>query len=278
MYAHELTKAKGKLNLERLSTLAPDGLEKDQTEEKREKLDRDLFELQDLMWGAKTHSVLVVLQGRDTAGKDGTIKGVVGALNPRGVNVLSFGVPTEEERQHDFLWRIHRHAPRLGEFAIFNRSHYEDVLVVRVHDLAPKKIWSERYDYINSFEDSLAAQGCIVLKFFLHISKGEQKKRLLEREDDATKAWKLNPSDWRERAHWGAFTNAYEDALTRCVSKQAPWYIVPADQKWYRNLCVSEAIVKAMRPYRDQWLNTLAERGKIGRSQLKAYKAKHSLS
>ena len=160
------------------------------------------------MWGAKVNSVLVVLQGRDTAGKDGTIKHVVGCLNPRGVNVASFGVPTAEERQHDFLWRVHRHAPRLGEFSIFNRSHYEDVLVVRVHGLAPKALWKARYEHIADFEQLLAEHGTIVLKYFLHIDPKEQKERLLERERDPNAAWKLNPNDWKEREYWDDYTAA----------------------------------------------------------------------
>lgn len=277
MYAIELTKPKAKLSLDKISTLSPEDVDKEETASKRDKLDEELLDLQELMWGAKTHSLLIVLQGRDTAGKDGTIKGVVGALNPRGVNVVSYGVPTDEEKQHDFLWRVHKHAPRKGEVSIFNRSHYEDVLVVRVHDLAPKQLWQRRYSHINSFENLLAEQNCIVLKFFLHISEEEQKRRLIEREKDPTKAWKLNPGDWREREYWKQFTKAYEDVLTKCASKHAPWYIVPADQKWYRNHCVAEALVKSLRPHRDAWLETLADKGKIGRSALKAYKDEHQL-
>src|SRR5688572_29592211 len=165
-----------------------------------------MFELQDAMWGAKVNSVLVVLQGRDTAGKDGAIKHVAGFLNPRGVNVVSFGAPTAEEREHDFLWRVHRHAPRLGEFAIFNRSHYEDVLVVRVRGLAPNSVWQERYGHIADFEEMLAEHGTIVLKYFLHISRKEQKERLLEREEAPETAWKLNPNDWVERDYWDDYT------------------------------------------------------------------------
>jgi PPK2 family polyphosphate:nucleotide phosphotransferase len=214
----------------------------------------------------------VVLQGMDAAGKDGAIKHVVGALNPRGVHVVSFGVPTPEEREHDFLWRVHRHAPRLGEFSIFNRSHYEDVLVARVHDLVPKAVWKERFDHINGFEELLAEHGTILLKFFLHISKKEQEKRLLEREKDPSTAWKLNVNDWKERERWGEYTDAYEDAMERCSTRFAPWYVVPADAKWYRNLVIAEAIVEAMRPHEKAWIEKLDADGAEGRRELAEYR------
>src|SRR3954469_7022865 len=187
-----------KVRLDDISAEPPKGASKEGARERLAALGEEMFDLQDAMWGAKINGVMVVLQGRDSAGKDGAIKNVAGFLNPRGVNVVSFGVPTLEERQHDFLWRVHRHAPRLGEFAIFNRSHYEDVLAVRVHDLAPKSLWKERYDHIRDFERLLADHNTLVLKFFLHITKDEQKGRLLEREKDPASAWKLNPNDWKE--------------------------------------------------------------------------------
>src|SRR3954449_9543728 len=191
-----------RVRLASISTRPPAKISKGKAKERFESLNDELFELQDLLWGAKTHSLLVVLQGRDAAGKDGTIKHVAGALNPRGVHVTSFGVPSAEERAHDFLWRVHRHTPRLGEVAIFNRSHYEDVLVARVRGLVPKKLWKQRYRHIAGFEELLAEHGTIVLKYFLHISKKEQKKRLLEREDSPQTAWKLNVNDWMERECW----------------------------------------------------------------------------
>jgi PPK2 family polyphosphate:nucleotide phosphotransferase len=261
-----------KLDLERLPTAAPKQITRDQVAAARVKLDAELFELQELMWGARTHSVLVVLQGRDAAGKDGTIKEVVGALNPRGVRVVSFGVPSQEEQQHDFLWRVHQHAPRFGEVAIFNRSHYEDVLVARVHRLVAPSVWRQRYEHIRAFEALLSDSGCILLKVFLHISKREQKERLLEREHDVSKAWKIDPTDWAERARWSQYTRAYEDALSQCASRSAPWLVVPGDHKWYRNLCVSQALVAALRPYRSGWLRTLKEKGAAGRRALEAYK------
>jgi PPK2 family polyphosphate:nucleotide phosphotransferase len=230
------------------------------------------------MWGAKGNSVLVVLQGRDSAGKDGAIKHVAGFLNPRGVHVASFGVPTEEERQHDFLWRVHRHAPRLGEFAIFNRSHYEDVLVTRVRGLVPKKLWRERYGHIADFEELLAEHGTIVLKYFLHITKAEQKKRLLERERSPETAWKLNPNDWIDRDYWDDYTEAYEDAISKTAAPHAPWIVVPANAKWYRNLLVAETVVEALRGQRSGWKKTLDKMGRQRRAELAAYRAERAKS
>jgi PPK2 family polyphosphate:nucleotide phosphotransferase len=261
-----------RVRLDEISSKPPKGLTRARAEERLAELGRELFDLQDRLWGAKTRSVLVVLQGRDSAGKDGAIKNVVGFLNPRGVNVVSYGVPTTEEREHDFLWRVHRHAPRLGEFAIFNRSHYEDVLVVRVHDLAPKSLWKERYGHIADFEELLREHGCIVLKFFLHISKKEQEERLLEREQKPETAWKLNPNDWRERDSWDEYTEAYEDAISKTASEHAPWIVVPADAKWYRNLVVAEAIVEALRPYKKEWKSKLDAMGAAGKAELERYR------
>jgi PPK2 family polyphosphate:nucleotide phosphotransferase len=235
-----------------------------------------MFELQDAMWGAKINGVMVVLQGRDSAGKDGAIKNVAGFLNPRGVNVVSFGVPTLEERQHDFLWRVHRHAPRLGEFAIFNRSHYEDVLVVRVHGLAPKSVWKERYGHIADFEELLAEHGTIVLKYFLHITKKEQKQRLLEREASPATAWKLNPNDWKERDCWDDYTEAYEDAISKTAAPHAPWTVVPANAKWYRDLIVAQSVVEALREHRKGWKKALDSLGQAGRAGLAAYRAQRA--
>ncbi|NJD88519.1 MAG: polyphosphate kinase 2 family protein, partial [Betaproteobacteria bacterium] len=187
--------------------------------------------------------------------------------------VTPFGVPTPEERAHDFLWRIHRHAPRLGQFSIFNRSHYEDVLVVRVHGLAPKSVWKERYGHIRDFEELLAEHGTVVLKYFLHITKEEQEQRLLEREESPETAWKLNPNDWKERDHWDEYTRAYEDAISRTAAKHAPWTVVPANAKWYRNLVVAESIVDALKGRRKGWEKTLEAMGKAGREELAAYRA-----
>jgi PPK2 family polyphosphate:nucleotide phosphotransferase len=264
-----------KVRLDDISAEPPKGVTREQAEARFTSLGEELFELQDMMWGAKLHALLIVLQGRDAAGKDGTIKHVVGSLNPRGVNVVSFGVPTSEERQHDFLWRVHRHAPGLGEVAIFNRSHYEDVLVVRVHELAPKKLWKERYGHIADFEEVLVEHNTIVLKYFLHITKKEQKERLLQREKAPQSAWKVNVNDWIEREHWDAYTEAYEDAISKTAVKHAPWTVVPANAKWYRNLVVAESVAAALRPYRDEWLERLKEIGKEARAALRrGYRAR----
>ena len=267
-----------RVRLDQLPAEPPKGMTREKAEKRFASLGEELFELQDTMFGAKVHSVLVVLQGRDGAGKDGSIKHVVGCLNPRGVSVTSFGVPTTEERQHDFLWRIHRHAPRLGEFSIFNRSHYEDVLVVRVHDLAPKKLWQARFDHIRDFEKLIAEHGTLVLKYFLHITKQEQKKRLLEREEEAATAWKLNPNDWKERDCWDEYTRAYEDAISKTAARHAPWIVVPANSKWYRNLVIGESIVAALRDHRKDWVKKLDEMGKAAKAGLAAYRAQRARS
>jgi len=261
-----------KVKLAEISTQPPNRLSREDAQGELATLGDERFGLQDLLWGARTHSVLVVLQGRDTAGKDGAIKHVVGFLNPRGVHVTSFGAPTQEEREHDFLWRVHRNTPRFGEFGIFNRSHYEDVLVVRVHNLAPKEIWGERYGHIRDFEELLVEHRTIVLKFFLHISKDEQKKRLLEREQDPRTAWKLTANDWEERERWDDYTEAYEDAISRTSTKRAPWRVVPADSKWYRNLVIARAIVEELRPYRKAWQEKLDRVGVEKKAELEAYR------
>ena len=261
-----------RVRLDEISAEPPKAVTREKAGERLASLGEEMFELQDSMFGARVSSVLVVLQGRDGAGKDGAIKNVVGFLNPRGVNVVSFGVPTEEERQHDFLWRVHRHAPRKGEFAIFNRSHYEDVLVVRVHDLAPRRLWKARYGHIVDFEELLAEHGTIVLKYFLHITKKEQEKRLLEREAQPRTAWKLNPTDWKERDHWDEYTEAYEDAISKTAASHAPWTVVPANAKWYRNLVIAESICEALRAHRKDWKRKLDEMGKAGRAELARYR------
>ncbi|WPB79118.1 polyphosphate kinase 2 family protein [Archangium violaceum] len=261
-----------KVKLEGISAEPPKKTDRDAAKRELEELGEELFDLQDLLWGAKMNSVLIVLQGRDTAGKDGTIKHVAGFLNPRGVSVTSFGVPSEEEREHDFLWRIHRHTPRKGELAIFNRSHYEDVLVVRVHGLVPESLWKERYGHIRDFEEMLAEHGTIILKYFLHISQEEQEQRLRDREKEPRKAWKINAGDWEDREHWDDYTQAYEEALSRTSTKKAPWTIVPADSKWYRNLVVARSLVETLRPYREAWQQRLDEVGVRKKAELEAWR------
>ena len=270
LYSDKIERPGQRVRLDKTSTLPPRGLARDKAEGRFARLGQELFSLQELMFAAGTHSLLVVLQGRDCAGKDGTIKRVAGWLNPRGVRVASFGVPTDEELNHDFLWRVHPHAPGRGQVAIFNRSHYEDVLVVRVHDLAPAQVWRPRFDQINHWEQLLASHGTVVVKFLLHISMAEQEERLLDREREATKAWKLNAKDWTERAFWDAYTKVYEDALRRCSGKQAPWHVVPADKKWFRNLAVAQALCRALRPHRRGWIKRLERMGQQGRAELEA--------
>jgi len=215
----------------------------------RAKLERDsgrLAKLQDVLYAERRHAVLIVLQGMDTSGKDGTVKHVMSGVNPSGCEVVPFKVPTEEEAAHDYLWRAHRAAPKRGHITIFNRSHYEDVLVPRVHRTAPRKELRRRYDQINDFERMLAENGTLVLKFFLHISKGEQRRRLRARLDDPAKFWKFSLGDLKERALWDRYVTAYEKLLTRCSTRHAPWYVIPADYKWHRNLAVASVLVDAL--------------------------------
>ena len=202
--------------------------------------------LQELLYAEGKHKVLIVLQGMDTAGKDGTIRHVFEGVNPQGVRVASFKVPTPVELAHDYLWRIHQETPGSGQIVIFNRSHYEDVLVVRVHNLVPPEVWGRRYEQINAFEKQLVEEGATILKFFLHISKGEQKKRLQERLDIPEKRWKFSKGDLAERKRWGEYMAAYETLLTKTSTSHAPWYIVPANRKWYRNLVISHVIIEAL--------------------------------
>ena len=205
-----------------------------------------LDELQYVMFAEHQRALLVVLQGMDGSGKDGTIRHVMTGLNPQGCRVTAFKTPSADEADRDFLWRVHREVPRRGDIAIFNRSHYEDVLIARVRKLVPQEVWSRRYDRINQFEELLCESGVNVVKFFLHISKEEQKERFEERLRDPTKQWKLSAADFAERKLWNKYEAAYEDALTRCSSPTAPWYIVPADKKWFRNLAISHLLVETL--------------------------------
>lgn len=205
-----------------------------------------MAELQNVLYAEGKHALLIVLQAMDAGGKDGTIRNIMSGVNPQGVRVTSFKKPTEEELAHDFLWRIHKAAPPRGMIGIFNRSHYEDVLIVRVHKLAPKKVWQARYGHINNFESLLTDSGVTILKFYLHISKEEQKERFEARLEQPHKRWKFNPADLNERALWDDYMQAFEDAFNRCSSEAAPWYIVPANKKWYRNLVIAETIVNTL--------------------------------
>lgn len=207
---------------------------------------KKLRNLQDVLYAQAKHSLLIVLQAMDGGGKDGTIKHVFSGVNPQGCGVTSFKVPTSVEAAHDFLWRCHTPAPAKGMIGIYNRSHYESVLVERVKDLVPEKLWSKRYDHINNFERMLSDEGTVILKFFLNISYDEQKRRMIKRLSDPTKNWKFSPADLKERARWDDYMEAYQDALRRCSTEWAPWYAVPADHKWFRNWVVSDTIVRAL--------------------------------
>jgi PPK2 family polyphosphate:nucleotide phosphotransferase len=232
---------------------------KEKAEKDLEELRDELRKLQQLLFAEHKHRVLIVLQGMDTCGKDSTIRMVFQYVNPQGVRVAQFGVPTQAELDHDFLWRIHHHTPSRGEITIFNRSHYEDVLTVRVHNTVPKKVWEKRYAHINAFERLLADEGTTVLKFFLHISKEEQRERLQERLQDPTKQWKFKENDLKERKLWHNYMKAYSDVMAETSTPWAPWYIVPANTKWYRNRIIAGVIVDALKKlkmnYPEQKLN-----------------------
>jgi PPK2 family polyphosphate:nucleotide phosphotransferase len=207
----------------------------------------ELASFQEVLYAQHKHKILVVLQGMDTSGKDGTIRNVFEGVNPQGMQVASFKVPTPGELDHDYLWRIHKRTPGKGEIVIFNRSHYEDVLVVRVHELVSTKVWKKRYEQINQFERLLSDEGTTILKFYLHISKEEQKQRLQARLDDPTKQWKFRLDDIEERQRWSDYQRAYEDVLSRTSTDWAPWYIIPSDQKWYRNLVIGTILVEKIK-------------------------------
>lgn len=237
-------------------------------------LSAELANLQELCYAAAHHAVLIVLQGTDTSGKDGTVSNVMASVDPIGSQVTSFKRPTEIELAHDFLWRIHAHTPARGVFGIFNRSHYEDVLVPRVHALVPEAVWRARYDHINAFERLLVDSNTIVVKFYLHISKEEQAARLAAREAELAKRWKLDAGDYAERLHWDAYQEAYAELLARCGTAYAPWHVVPADRKWFRNLAVARTLVETLRPYRDDWERELHARGERAYQDLVVWRAR----
>jgi PPK2 family polyphosphate:nucleotide phosphotransferase len=212
-----------------------------------DQLNDELEVLQELFYAEQKHRLLIVLQGMDTSGKDGVIRHVFDGVNPQGVRVASFKVPTAEELSHDYLWRVHKQTPGKGEIVIFNRSHYEDVLVVRVHSLVGEDVWKKRYDQINAFERLLAEEGTTILKFYLHIDKKEQKERLQARLDEPDKNWKFNVGDLEERKLWPDYQKAYEDVLSKTSTDYAPWYIIPSNRKWYRNLLIGQIIVETLK-------------------------------
>jgi PPK2 family polyphosphate:nucleotide phosphotransferase len=220
--------------------------DKDAAKARLKELRKEIGSLQELLFAEHKHKLLVVLQGLDTSGKDGTIRHVFRGVNPQGVLVANFKVPSQEELDHDYLWRVHKKVPGKGELVIFNRSHYEDVLVVRVHELAPQELWSRRYDQINDFERMLTEEGTTIVKFYLHIDKDEQRERLQARLDDSEKLWKFNPGDLKERKYWDDYIKAYEDVLNKTSTDWAPWYTIPANRKWYRNLVVAAVLVQTL--------------------------------
>jgi PPK2 family polyphosphate:nucleotide phosphotransferase len=222
------------------------GFKKSDAEDHLAKNLERLAVLQYLLYAESRRSLLVVLQGIDAGGKDGTVRHVMSGLNPQGVVVTSFKVPEGAEKRHDYLWRVHQAVPEYGKIGIFNRSHYEDVLVVRVHDLVPKSVWSQRYDQINDFERMLSSNGVHIVKFLLYIDKEEQARRFRERLDDKTKNWKFSPADLKEREYWDQYVAAYQDMLRKCSTSHAPWFVIPANKKWFRDLAVSGILVHTL--------------------------------
>jgi PPK2 family polyphosphate:nucleotide phosphotransferase len=238
-----------KVHLPKWPTSTTDGFAggKEEGAEALKALNVQLADLQQMLYADGRHKVLVVLQGMDTSGKDGTIKHVFHTVNPLGVKVANFKKPNEVELAHDYLWRVHDNTPRNGHIAIFNRSHYEDVLVVRVHELVAEDVWRRRYRHIREWERMLADEGTAIVKFFLHISRDELRDRLLERLENPAKHWKFEHGDLEERKLWDEYTAAYEEAISETSTDRAPWYVVPADRKWYRNLVISEVLIETLR-------------------------------
>jgi PPK2 family polyphosphate:nucleotide phosphotransferase len=275
----ELTDSTGKrVMLKDIDPSATNGMSQEEVEKRLPAMQERLGELHNLLYGAAHQGLLIVLQGLDTAGKDGSVKHLMQGLNPVGCDIASFKQPSAAELAHDFLWRIHKRTPAVGWVTIFNRSHYEDVLVVRVHELVAKSVWEQRYAQINDFERRLTETGTIIVKFYLHISKKEQRARLLEREREPAKAWKLSVSDWKERERWKAYREAYEDAISRCGTKDAPWMIVPADKKWYRNYVLTKTLIERLESYGKAWTVELAERGEQALEEIRAFHASEKQS
>ncbi len=270
-YSH-LVKPNSKVKLEEIDPGYHDGLSEEDALTKLDKLGKKMGDLQELLYASKQNSLLIVLQGRDTSGKDGSIRRMLHYCNVQSTRVVAFKVPTPIEQAHDFLWRIHRETPAKGDITLFNRSHYEDVLAARVHKLVPKKIWKARYEAINVFEDLLTSSNTIVLKFYLHISKDEQEKRLRAREENPDKWFKLSLSDWQERELWDRYTEAFEDALSLCSAKCAPWHVIPANHKWFRDLAITQVVVDTLEPYAQGWHASLIEEGKQVMAAIEAYR------
>src|SRR5579871_5575476 len=258
-----LVRPGSRIKLAELDAGETHGVAKDAGERQLKKnLDR-LSVLQYLLYAEARRSLLVVLQGIDAGGKDGTIRHVMSGLNPQGVRVTAFKVPEGAEKRHDYLWRVHNAVPEYGQIGIFNRSHYEDVLVVRVHGLVPKSVWSKRYRQINEFERMLTENGVHIVKFMLYISKEEQAERFRLRIEDRKKNWKFSSADVKEREYWDAYIDAYEDMLKKCSTEDAPWYVIPANKKWFRNLAVSQILVETLESMKLQFPKQTADLSKI---------------
>ncbi len=248
-----LVKADNKTKLKEIDTRAKSVDTKEEGEALVELLRVRVREWQERLYSENQQSLLLVFQAMDTGGKDGAIKDLLTGVNPAGVSVTSFKAPNEEELAHDFLWRVHQHAPRKGMIGVWNRSHYEDVLIVRVHELIEKAVWEQRYEDINNFEKMLSHNGITIVKFFLMISKDEQKERLQDRLDEPDKNWKFNPGDLAERALWDDYLDAYQDMLRHCSTDYAPWYVVPADRKWARNLAITQKVAEVLEKMNPQF-------------------------
>lgn len=258
------------VDLADIGTRGDETVDKKPGEARLDELVKELGDLQELLFAAGTDALLIVLQGMDTSGKDGTIRHVLDHMDPPGVHVWSFKVPTQEERAHDFLWRHHKHTPALSMVAVFNRSYYEAVVVELVKEIASPEVVASRYPHINDFELLLTQANTIVAKFYLHISQTEQEERLLARQEEVEKWWKLSLGDWQERQRWDAYMAAYSAAIAATATPAAPWYVVPSDRKWYRNLAVAEALVDLLRPRRETWLDALKQRGEEELAVLRA--------
>ena len=260
----------------KLKEIAPDYTGKHENHESAmhelEKSTDKLRKLQHLLYAEDKRSILICLQGLDASGKDGTINHVLGSMNPQGTRVCGFKIPSKEEAAHDFLWRFHKQTPAKGEVVIFNRSHYEDVLVVRVHNLVQDDVWSKRFDAINEFEKNLVNGGARIIKFFLHISPEEQLRRFEQRFEDPTRLWKISMSDYTEREFWDQYTKAYEDVFSRTSTEYAPWYVIPSNHKWFRNLAVSKIVVKTMEDLNMKYPEPTVDIDVIRSKYHKAYK------
>lgn len=248
-------------NLHEISTVGDANADREAGEKELDKRVKQIGELQSLLYAADANAVLIVFQGMDTSGKDGVIRKVLDEVDAQGVHVWAFKVPTAEESAHDFLWRHQLHTPRTSIIAVFNRSYYEAVLVEKVKGIASEEVVETRYPHINDFELLLTQSRTIVLKIFLYISKEEQAARLLARQRDITKSWKLSLGDWQERQSWDEYIEAYQRAINMTATDYAPWHVIPSDRKWYRNLAVAQVIVETLEPYREKWMTDLRERG-----------------